>query len=72
MNYLTKRQFTTAKSNLTRTINRYMDSDPQKVIDHVNETFASWDEGGYAYPDDWHRWNVAQSDAEMKLRYAAW
>lgn len=62
--YLTRKQFSAAKSKLTRAVNS---GDPQKVIDVVNATFAEWDAGDYAYPDDWHRWNVAKRDAETFL-----
>jgi hypothetical protein len=65
-NHLTKKQLTAAKSRLTRAINS---GDPQKVIGVVDDTFAEWDDGDYAYPDDWHRWERARSDAAMALVY---
>lgn len=68
MNYLSKRQFTTAKSNLTRVVNRYGESDPQKVIDLVDKQYAEWDAGDYAYPDDWHRWERAKNDALYQVQ----
>ena len=41
----------------------------QAVIDEVNRTFKEWQDGNYAFPDDWHRWNIARSDAEIELRF---
>lgn len=63
--YLTKSQFSSAKSRLTRAINS---GDRQRVIDTVDRQFAEWDAGGYAYPDDWHRWQRARDDAEYLIR----
>lgn len=65
-NYLTNQQYTQAKARLTRAKKK----GPQAVIDEVNRTFAQWDAGDYAWPDSWHTWNIARSDAEMELRYA--
>lgn len=64
--YLTRKQFSQAKSRLTRAIRS---GDPRKVLAVVEETYAEWDAGNFAYPDDWHRWERAASDAEMALRY---
>jgi hypothetical protein len=64
--YLTKQQFATAKSRLTRAQNT---GNPQKVIEAVEQQFNEWDAGDYAYPDDWHRWERAKMDAEMALAY---
>lgn len=66
-NYLTKQQFRSAKSRLTRAVNS---GDHRKVIDTVNRQFAEWDDGDYAYPDNWHDWQRAKGDAEMALRFA--
>lgn len=59
-NYLTNAQFRAAKSRLTRALNS---GDRQKVIDTVAAEYAAWDDGDYAYPDDWHRWERAMEDA---------
>jgi hypothetical protein len=67
--YLTRAQFSAAKSRLTRAVNS---GDPQKVIGEVNETFAEWDAGGFAWPDDWSRWERARYDAEYAHRVATW
>jgi hypothetical protein len=64
-NYITAKQFRAAKSRLTRAINS---GDPAKVVAEVTATFAEWNDGDYAYPDDWHRWERARLDAEMALR----
>lgn len=42
----------------------------QKIVAEVDRTFQEWDDGGFAYPDDWHRWNVARDDALWALRLA--
>jgi len=68
--YMTKAQYSNAKRQLTRVTNKYMDSDPQAVIDYVTATLGLWDSTNTVYPDDWHRWDIARSDAETKLRYA--
>ena len=69
-NDLTKGQFSAAKRRLTLAKKRAVkQNDPRIVIDVVNEIFQSWDDGDFAYPDDWHRFNIARSDAEMALAY---
>jgi hypothetical protein len=64
-NYLTRAQFSACKSRLTRAIRS---GNSQRVLAVVEETFAEWDAGDFAYPDDWHRWERARFDAEMALR----
>lgn len=66
-NYLTTQQFRSAKTRLTKAVKS---GDHRKVIATVNATFAEWDAGDYAYPDNWHDWDRAKMDAEMALRYA--
>lgn len=67
--YLTKAQFSAAKSRLTRALNgAKRTGDWQKVLDTVAATYAEWDAGSYAYPDDWHRWERAKDDALWGLR----
>lgn len=68
-NYLTKAQFSAAKSRLTRAVNS---GDPRKVLAVVERTYAEWDAGDFAYPDDWHRWERAAQDAEMELARSRW
>jgi hypothetical protein len=65
--HLTNAQFRAAKAALTRAMNS---GDPQRVIDHVAATFDRWDRDGVAYPDDWHRWQMAAYDARMEQAYA--
>lgn len=67
--YLTAKQYRSAKSRLTRAVNS---GDPQKVLAEVAATFVSWDNGDYAYPDDWHRWQIAADDASNAIRVAEW
>lgn len=62
--YLTKAQFSAAKARLTRAVNS---GDPQKILDTVAAQFDAWDDGDFAYPDDWHRWERAQYDARHAL-----
>ena len=66
--YLTQAQYRTAKSRLTRAIRS---GDRHKVIATVEATYAEWNDGDYAYPDDWHRWERALADAEYLLRLDA-
>jgi hypothetical protein len=63
-NYLTKAQYRQARTRLTRAMNK---GNLPKVIAVVDETFAEWDAGDFAYPDDWHRWERARCDAERML-----
>jgi hypothetical protein len=63
-NYLTKAQYGQARTRLTRAMNK---GNLPKVIAVVDETFAEWDAGDFAYPDDWHRWERARRDAEHSL-----
>lgn len=63
-NYLTKQQFSQAKRRLTLAKKT---GDPATIIETVNDQFSEWDDGGYAYPDNWHDWERARLDAEMSL-----
>jgi hypothetical protein len=49
------------KSALTRALNS---GDPVNVLRAVETALAEWD--GKAWPDDWHRWQIALDDAERK------
>ena len=60
-----KEWLASAKGRLTRATKR----GPQAVIDEVNRTFAEWDDGHYAWPDDWPRWQRAQDDAVTDMRH---
>ena len=64
-NYLTQAQYSAAKSALTRAKKK----GPDAVIQEVSRRYAHWNDNDYVYPDDWHRWERAQSDAELALRY---
>ena len=67
-NYITTKSYRAAKARLTRAVNS---GDPHKVVAEVTRTFAEWDAGDFAYPDDWHRWQRALDDAEYAIRRAA-
>jgi len=51
------------KARLTRAINS---GDPAKVLDACKLAVAEWNEIG-AWPDNWHRWNMALYDAGYPL-----
>lgn len=64
--YITKAEFTQAKSRLTRALNKAKRENTAKawraVIDEVNDTLGRrW--ADKVWPDDWHRWNIAREDA---------
>jgi hypothetical protein len=67
-NYLTKQQFSAAKSRLTRAKNS---GDPHKVVAVVTAQFDEWNDGDYAYPDNWHDWQRALDDADYAIRRAS-
>lgn len=59
-NYLTNAQFRAQKSALTRAIN----SGKSSMIEFtVRKTVAEWNDGHYAWPDDWARWQRALDDS---------
>jgi len=68
VNYLTKQQYASAKGRLTRA----KKLGGQAVIDEVNRTFAEWDDGHYAWPDNWSLWQRAQDDAVTQMRHVDW
>ena len=53
------REYPRQKAALTRAINS---KDPAKVVAAVEKAMAEWSEWG-AWPDGWHRWNIAYWDA---------
>jgi hypothetical protein len=59
-NYLTQAQFTRQKAALTRAENT---GDPAKIEATVRKTVAEWNDGHYAWPDDWARWQSALDDS---------
>ena len=61
--YVTKAEFTRQKSRLTRAINS---DNPVAVLKAVEETLEEW--YGKAWPDAWHRWNIALYDAYSQYR----
>jgi len=52
------------KSALTRAINS---GDPLKIIAATRAAFDTWNEHGNYWPDDWCRWEIAESDALSDL-----
>lgn len=54
-----KREHPKMKAMLTRAIKS---GDPQKVVDACKRAVEAWATWG-AWPDDWHRWNIALGDA---------
>ncbi len=52
---------------LTRAIRS---GDPRKVIAEVERAYAEFDAHGW--PDGWHRWNVAQLDAQYAISNGGW
>lgn len=62
------KKFSAQKAALTRAQNS---GDPFKVLAAVKKAVHEWDthpdfRGGW--PDDWHRWNIALSDAAFAQR----
>lgn len=61
-----QKQYRNQKSALTRAINS---GDPEKVIAATRKAVAEWAGWKYGWPDDWHRWNIALSDAYTKAYF---
>lgn len=60
INYaLMNRLYPKQKAALTRAINA---KDPVKVLEACWKAVNEWDQVG-AWPDGWHRWNIALGDA---------
>lgn len=59
-NYITKAQYTRQKAALTRAVNS---KDAAKIEATVIKTVFEWNSGGYAWPDDWNRWQRALDDS---------
>ena len=53
------REYRKQKAALTRAENS---GDPNKVVAAVKKAVSEWSEWG-AWPDGWHRWNIAYNDA---------
>lgn len=56
--YISNAQYRAQKARLTKAKNS---DDPKRVLEAVEKTLEEWD--GKVWPDDWHRWSVALSDA---------
>lgn len=61
-----RRQYRNQKSALTRAVNT---QDPEKVIAATKKAVSEWEGWHYGWPDDWHRWNIALSDAFNLARH---
>lgn len=59
-----EREYPRQKAALTRAINS---GDPRKVLDACKRAVAEWQAWG-AWPDGWHRWNIALGDANLAAR----
>jgi hypothetical protein len=57
-----RREHPKLKTALTRAINS---GDPKRVETACRKAVAAWRLWG-AWPDDWHRWNVALGDAHWQ------
>jgi hypothetical protein len=62
-----KREGPKLKAALTRAINS---GEPLKVEAACRAAVTAWDAWG-AWPDNWHRWNIALGDAAHAQRMAA-
>lgn len=65
--YLDQATHRRLKSQLTRARNS---KDPRKVLAAVESALTAWD--GKAWPDDWHRWNIALGDAWQAHERSSW
>jgi len=61
---LVRKEFPKQKAALTRAKKK----GPQAVINEVARFYAWYDERGWSYPDDWHRWDIAGRDAAYELQ----
>ena len=61
--YMTKAEYRTHKANLTRAINS---DNPVEVLRRVERFIER--ANATTWPDDWHRWNIALSDAFHQYR----
>ena len=64
MDRLTPAEYRAFKSALTRA---KKSGDPRKIIDQCGRALVAFN--AKSYPDDWHRWKMAEYDARLKLRY---
>ena len=60
--YLDQKTYRNQKAALTRAQNS---GDPVKVLNVIQKALREWE--GVAWPDDWHRWNIALGDAVSEL-----
>lgn len=60
--YVTKDEYKRQKTALTRAVNT---GDPVKVLEVCEKVLEEWN--GKAWPDDWHHWCVALTDAWFKF-----
>lgn len=57
---LSKKEYSNLKRRLTKAEKL---GNPTKILEEVEHAFRIFEEKGY--PDDWTRWERAQSDAEI-------
>jgi hypothetical protein len=61
--YISNAEYRKQKAALTRAINS---GEPRRVIIACERVVEAW--RGKAWPDDWHRWNIALGDACFALQ----
>lgn len=59
-NYVSNAMYSRQKSALTRAVNS---GDAVKIETAVRKTVTEWNDGHYAWPDDWSRWQRALDDS---------
>lgn len=66
---MTPTEYRAAKAKLTRAINT---GDPMKILAAARAGFDLFNKHGNYYPDDWHRWQIAEQDAVLALQREAY
>jgi len=59
-NYLDQATYRRQRAALTRAVNT---GDPAKIEATVVKTVTEWNDGHYAWPDNWHNWQIALDDS---------
>lgn len=61
-NYIPPATYRALKSRLTRALKS---NDPTRILTECEHAFAVFED--HVWPDDWHRWNIAEGDARRAL-----
>lgn len=64
-------QARTELPKLKAALTRAKKKGPEAVIEAVEHAFERFDAWG-CWPDCWHTWSIAKSDAEHELRRGSW